>query len=527
MLAYVLRRLLLMVPTFLGILVINFVVLRMQGPTLKDEISQGSAKNGEGQKIERGIASLESFIARFERSGANLPALLNTRGWADKQDAVAWLRKGERHAGMTRPQDAKRARAELDLWFLGRWYAQPLRDVIADDALVALHGPAILAFTYAAYIPVQAEDYPPSLTDEQRARLSPRELAEREARTRRLGDIVLRNSQLRDLRVAYSNTDDQGYVTDDPEYARKRAAVLAWYDRNAAAFAHSSGRAWRDCFAATGFVKIMGGLFTGDLISQTRNQNVYALIADRWAISFWLNFLSILIAYAIAIPLGIRSARRLGTLEDRVTTNALFLAWSLPSFFVGTIFLYHLCTPHDRSGWLLGWLPAWVPNPLFPNRGMPSPADTLWQSTPRYLLTISWHWFLPLVVLCYGSFTSLSRYMRGNLLEQLQADYVRTARAKGVGDDAVVYRHALPNSMITMITLSAGLLAELFGGFIIVENIFSIPGLGTLLLDAARQNDAPLLMASTVISVSLLLVGILISDLLYGVVDPRIRNRYG
>ncbi|MBA3684680.1 MAG: ABC transporter permease [Planctomycetes bacterium] len=513
MLAYVLRRLLLMVPTFIGILIINFVVLRMQGPTLKDEISQGSSQGGEGQKIERGIASLESFIARFERSGANLPSLVNTRGFADKADAVRWLRAGERRAGMTRKEEAKRARSELDLWFLGRWYAEPLQAVLADNALAGLHGPASVAFSYAAYIPVQAEDYPPSLSAEQKAEQTPDELAEREERMRRLGGIVVRNAELRDLRVSYHN-GEAGFVTDDPELAAKRAKLLAWYERHREDFAHSGARAWRDLVVATGFVKIMGGLFTGDLVSQSRNQNVYELIADRWQISFWLNFLSILSAYAIAIPLGIRSARRQGSLEDRVTTNALFLAWSLPSFFVGTLFLYHFCTPHGGR------------DPWFPNRAMPADADTLWMSTPRYLLTLGWHWCLPLIVLCYGSFTVLSRYMRGNLLEQLDADYVRTARAKGVGADAVVYRHALPNSLITMITLSAGLLAELFGGSVIVENIFSVPGLGTLLLDAAKQNDAPLVMASTVISVSLLLVGILVADLLYGVVDPRIRNRH-
>ena len=117
--------------------------------------------------------------------------------------------------------------------------------------------------------------------------------------------------------------------------------------------------------------------------------------------------------------------------------------------------------------------------------------------------------------------------MRGNLLDQLGSDYIRTARAKGCDETRVVYGHALRNSMITMITLGSTLLAALFGGFIFVESIFSIPGLGLLLLDATRQNDAPLIMGSTIISVVLLLVSILISDILYALVDPRIRGSYG
>jgi peptide/nickel transport system permease protein len=201
-------------------------------------------------------------------------------------------------------------------------------------------------------------------------------------------------------------------------------------------------------------------------------------------------------------------------LEDRTTTTALFMAWSMPSMFLGTLLLYHLCT--DTSG-----SKAW-----FPNRGLSSD-NSLWMPTGQYLWDLLWHAALPLFVLSYASFTALSRYMRANLLEQLDADYVRTARAKGCSDDQVVYGHATRNSLITMITLGSGLLAELFSGALIVELIFSIPGLGWLMLDAAIQQDGPLLMGSTVISVSLLLFGILVADLLYAVADPRIRSRYG
>jgi len=215
----------------------------------------------------------------------------------------------------------------------------------------------------------------------------------------------------------------------------------------------------------------------------------------------------------VSIPLGVWSARKAGTLADRTATGALFAAWSIPSFFVATLLLHHFCTSHAGE------------NPLFPNRGLSSPGN-LWLSTPAYLLDLAHHAVLPLLCLTYGSFTALSRFMRANVLEQLSSDYVRTARAKGVSDDAVVWNHATRNSLVTMITLGAGLLAELFGGFVFVEYVFSIPGLGTLMLEAARQQDAPLLMASTVVSVSLLLVGILIADLLYAVADPRIKARY-
>jgi peptide/nickel transport system permease protein len=490
-LAYVVRRLLLMLPTFLGILVINFAVMRFQGPTLVEELNQRSDVGGEGRKIENAVTNVENYLGRFRRTGNDRPAIINTRGWTDKGDVLDWLKQIERGP---KTQEAKRNRKEIDLWFQGPMFVKPLYEILTDETLKKYHGAASVAFSLCAYYPINQEDLDRLSGEEQ-------------------GRIQVRNSELKQCRIGFTNDAATGFSVTDPKYEDKQAKIRALFTANAADFTFTAGQKWRALLLDTGFCRLMGSLFTGSLYSDTRKAYVYDVIAERWKISFTLNFLAMAIAWGIAVPLGIRSARRIGTWEDRATTNTLFLLWSLPSFFIGTIFLHHLCTDTGNG------------EALFPNRGLSSP-DSLWMSTPRYLLDLAWHGFLPLVLLCYGSFTSLSRYMRGNLLEQLNSDYVRSARAKGCSEDQIVYGHALKNSMITMITLGAGLLSELFGGFLIVENIFSIPGLGTLLLDAARQNDAPLVMGSTVISVGLLLVGILISDVLYAVVDPRVRSRY-
>jgi peptide/nickel transport system permease protein len=231
-------------------------------------------------------------------------------------------------------------------------------------------------------------------------------------------------------------------------------------------------------------------------------------------VTLWINLIAVVLAWAGSIPLGIRSARRQGSLEDRVTTNSLFLLWSLPSFFVGALLLHHFCT----DGVTFDKAP-------FPNQRLSSP-DSLWLGIFSYMGDLIWHGFLPMVVLSYASFTALSRYMRANLMEQLGADYARTAFAKGCSEDRVVYRHCLRNSLITMITLGSGLLGELFSGALIVEMLFSIPGLGLLMLEGAKAYDAPLVMGSTVISVGLLLLGILVADICYALVDPRVRSRY-
>lgn len=487
---YLLRRLLWMVPTFLGILVINFVVLRLQGLSLADQVLD-SQRGAEGERrVLAADAAVETYLARFRRTGNDLPAVLNLRGFLARDDLLARLAACERGPGR---DEAARARAELELWLLGPLAVEPLLAILADEELARWHGPASHALSLAAHRPLLVEDL---------ARMT---AAEQER-------IRARNERVRRLRIAYRNLPDAGFVTDDPERVRKRDELLALlaadpdFERRT--------RRWTAILLETGFADFLAKLATGRLYSETRRALAFDIIAERWSVTAWLNALAILIAWAVSIPLGVWSARRAGTLADRILTVALFSLWSIPSFFVATLLLHHLCTPGAAG-------PAW-----FPNRGLSSP-DSLWLPTPAYLLDLAWHAALPLVCLTYGSFTALSRYVRANVLEQLASDHVRTARAKGLDERTVVWRHAVPGSMITMITLGAGLLAELFGGFVFVEYVFSIPGLGTLMLEAARQQDAPLLMAATVISVLLLLAGILIADLLYAVVDPRIRARYG
>ena len=491
MTAYILRRLLLMIPTFFGILVLNFAILRLNSTSLTEALT-GSAEAGVGERRVSGSSSrYENLIDRFRRSGNDLPALINVRGFMDVEQVTAWLRSTSPDSGLA---DSKRNQREKGLWLVGAYAVRPLAEVLRNDALADLHGPASQALVLCAYTSIEPSDL---------ERLP----------AARVTQIQARNRALRELAIHYRQEPGKPFATTDPEAATKRSALLALIDDSTNAADFTNADRWSALVLKTGFVDFMVRMATGNLWSETRKENAFAVIGRAWQTTMWLNFFAIAIAWAIAIPLGIRSARRIGSLEDGITTNVLFLLWSLPSFFVGSLLLYYFCTSTATS-------PAW-----FPNKGLTGP-DSLWLSTPAYLVDVMWHAFLPLITLSYASFVSLSRFLRGNLLEQLGADYIRTARAKGVDDDGVVYRHAFRNSSLTLITLSSGLLAELFGGVLIVEMIFSINGLGMLLLDAAKQQDAPLIMASTVVSVGLLLLGILVADILYAVVDPRIRTRY-
>jgi peptide/nickel transport system permease protein len=238
------------------------------------------------------------------------------------------------------------------------------------------------------------------------------------------------------------------------------------------------------------------------------NQSVSSKIAERLPVTIKLNVLSIALVYLVAIPLGIYSATRRNTAGDRITTVVAFVLFAVPTVWAATMALVFIC-----GGDFLY---------LFPPGGLSSidydPAWPLWKK----LKDQAWHLFLPVVLLSYGGFAGLSRYMRASMLEVLGQDYVQVARAKGLPEGLVILKHALRNSLIPLVTILASLLPALIGGSVIIETIFSIPGLGQLGYESVRARDYPTIMALYSVSAVLTLVGILISDLLLSIVDPRI-----
>lgn len=238
------------------------------------------------------------------------------------------------------------------------------------------------------------------------------------------------------------------------------------------------------------------------------NQSVWTKIADRVPITINLNILSILVVYLVAIPLGVYSATQRNTFGDQVTTVVAFILFAVPTVWAATMALVFIC-----GGDFLY---------LFPPGGLSSvDYDRSWPWWKK-LQDQSWHLFLPVVLLSYGGFAGLSRYMRASMLEVLGQDYVQVARAKGLAERLVIMKHVMRNSLIPLVTMLASLLPALIGGSVIIETIFSIPGMGQLGYESVRARDYPTVMALYSVSAVLTLVGILISDLLLSVVDPRI-----
>ncbi|HDM79090.1 MAG TPA: ABC transporter permease [Deltaproteobacteria bacterium] len=231
-------------------------------------------------------------------------------------------------------------------------------------------------------------------------------------------------------------------------------------------------------------------------------------ILERLPITIQLNVISIFLVYLISIPCGIYSATHEGSLLDKILTLFFFILYSMPNFWVAVVLIM-----------LFGGGDFWD---IFPVYGISSIGAHSLPFIP-WLLDRLWHLVLPVICLTYGGLAYLSRLTRAEMLEVIREDYIRTARAKGLSEKVVIYKHAFRNSVLPIITLLAFLLPGMFGGSVIIESIFSIPGMGQLGFEAVLARDYPVIMAITTISALLTLIGLLISDILYAVLDPRIK----
>jgi len=231
-------------------------------------------------------------------------------------------------------------------------------------------------------------------------------------------------------------------------------------------------------------------------------------IKETLPITLQLNIISLLLIYLIAIPIGVYSATHPRSWRDTITTFILFILYSLPSFWLAMLLMYFF-----GGGPYFHWFPVYGIN----SQGA---QDWPW---PQWLLDRSWHLVLPILCLTYADLAGLSRYARAGMINEIRQDYVRTAYAYGFSERTVVYKYAMRNSLIPIITLLGALLPSMIGGSVIIESIFSIPGMGRLAFEAILSRDYPLILGILSISSLLTLLGLIISDVLYAIVDPRIR----
>ncbi len=256
----------------------------------------------------------------------------------------------------------------------------------------------------------------------------------------------------------------------------------------------------------TGYFAWLGNMLRGDLgESFIYEKPVGTVIAEHMWISFAISLVALVLQFAISIPMGISSATHQYSVRDYTVTVVTMIGISLPSFFFAALLI------RVFSGWL-GWFPA---------SGLVSGSSA--NVGIAHLLDMLWHLILPMTVLVVLSIGSLMRYTRTNMLEVLNSDYIRTARSKGLSEKKVIYVHAFRNTMIPLMTLLAGILPSLFGGAMITEEVFSIDGIGRLAYKALQQGDIPFIMGYNMFLAVLTVIGTLFSDLMYAVVDPRVK----
>jgi peptide/nickel transport system permease protein len=230
---------------------------------------------------------------------------------------------------------------------------------------------------------------------------------------------------------------------------------------------------------------------------------VMDVIVQRIPQTLWVVGMAYLVGVLIAIPIGIISATRQYSIFDQIGTFVSMIGFSVPTFFTGVLLIVIFSVN-------LGWLPS-----IYDTQLEVTDWATFWQQVRQMIM--------PVAVLALFNASQISRYMRASMLDNLTQDYVRTARAKGMTERVVVLKHVLRNSLIPVVTVIALGVPTIFGGAIITEQVFKVNGLGQLLISAINNNDLPMVQTLTFIFAVLIVLFNLIADVLYGILDPRIR----
>ena len=240
-------------------------------------------------------------------------------------------------------------------------------------------------------------------------------------------------------------------------------------------------------------------------VSFIHSAPVVDVIKDNMPVSFLVAAVATVLEFMIAIPLGITAATHQYSIRDYVVTILVMIGISLPSFFFGNML-------KDWLALKLGW---------FPVSGLVD-ATASYQGV-QLLIDYAYHMFIPILTIVILSIGARMRMTRTNMLEVLNSDYIRTARAKGLTEKAVINKHAFRNTLIPLVTSMAGLLPSLFSGAIITEQVFDLPGIGNIALDAMNRGDIPFIMGYNMFLALLSVLGVLLADLAYGIVDPRVK----
>ncbi len=462
MLTYIIRRLLLLVPTLLGVTAVVFFVMGLAPGGFSGVVLSQHGTQTEGEEAKR----IRNYFNR--RYGLDQPLVVQYGRWLNKVSPV-----GFRTSSQVQFSDEQKTEV-ADLLAASEAAASIKRDRQIRAVTLALARHLDVEPAQAARQMIAAMDRPDAgleLIDRLGA-LDPGALDKK-----------------------------RGSPDDDAKAARKR--VLNMID------AELAGRD-RVLFHRPA-IKLP------DLGESLRGRPVMQLLAEHVPVTILLNAITVPFIYTVAIVGGVFAARHRGKLFDVGSGGAMLFLWSIPAMWVGVMFIGFLANKQYIQLFPVGGLHDMHADQMsfFPSFGA-SGFERGW------LLDTVWHLILPVFCLTYGAFAVLAKLTRAAMLENLSSDFVRTARAKGVSERDVLFRHVFRNSMLPLITVFIAILPGLFAGSVIVETIFSIRGMGKLSIEAAFMKDREVVMGTTLVGAIIGLLSLLVRDIWYAMADPRV-----
>jgi ABC-type dipeptide/oligopeptide/nickel transport system permease component len=499
---YIARRLLLMIPTLIGITFLVFMMVALApggiGATLK--VSAGGT-----MQSQQGTALLQAYLE--DRYGLDDPVVVQYVRWLGRISPIKFSARDQVAPSGERIQPPKPIK-EPPLW---PWYASSLPGPVpAGRPEPAANTPEQRIDEYRAAAKAYADARAAYVGLNTTLRLA----LVQYARDAGLDRAVTRGGKVR-LWVLRAHTPR----TDRPAFQKVKdigGELLAVYARAIAARDRLDAAFRSQPYRQAGIAVVPGVLSVSspDLgYSYSRGRPASALIRPALPVTLLIDLIAFPIIYMIAIPAGMLAASRKGTWVD-VGIGALLIAlYSCPVVLAG-VFAIGFLASNDYLGWFpVSGLHANTAStmPFLPRAG-----------SPGYLGDLLWHIALPVICLVYGGFAVLSKQTRAAMLDNFNADYVRTAKAKGVSNRDVVLRHVFRNSLLPLITMFVTIFPAMLAGSVVIEKIFTVPGMGSLTLDAIVLRDRELLLANTLMIASVNLMGLLLADILYAIADPRI-----
>jgi len=501
MLKYIFKRVLIFIPTLFAISLIAFVISINAPGDPVDSLFTGGQGNSENAGIQN-EAMLQQKEALRHELGLDLPVFYFTLSNTATPDTLYKVFDKSRHASLERLIDIYGNWNEISKWYISLEHMRDVLKKVVPDSV--------------AYEKLGHEKADNLLDDARQEIVSLLVTFEDVVIASKLNKIEQMSNGTKGLgehnflgAIAKPILDSKNAF----ELMKKNSSTwknwipsLKFYGYNQYhRWLFGDGSMWTGKNAVDTYGVIRGDFGKSYATKQAVTKTISRAIP--WSLLF--TIISVFLAYLISIPIGIQSAAKRGSIFDRTSSVVLFMLYSLPVFFMATLLMLTFANPE-----VFNIFPA---NGVKPATGYPD-GISLWE---KFKISLP-YLILPLVCYTYTSFAFLSRTMRVSMLEIISQDYIRTAKAKGLSNFLVIYKHGLRNALLPIITVFANIFPAAVSGSVIIEFIFGIPGMGQEIYQAVLTKDYPMIVCVFTLTGFVTLIGYMLSDILYALVDPRI-----